>query len=147
MGSIPGGTDPCPPSSGLRAVVVGLVERRGEVLIARKRIVAAHFLSGAWHVPGGGVEEGEALEDAVRREIREEAGIEVEVLEPLGVVDVEAHGARAHWFRCAPRGGELAPGDDVVEVVYVAPAEAVRRFPREGTRYFPPAVKKYFGLA
>jgi 8-oxo-dGTP diphosphatase len=132
--------------SNLRAVVVGLVEREGEVLIARKRAAAGHFLSGRWHVPGGRVEEGESLEHAVTRELREEAGIEVEVLECVGIVELEQQGVRAHWFRCAPLTDDLRAGDDVVEVEYVAPAEAVRRFPRDSAGHFPDAVKKYFGL-
>jgi 8-oxo-dGTP diphosphatase len=128
-------------------VVVGLVEREGEVLIARKRVVEGHFLSGQWHVPGGRVEAGEPLEDAVKREIREEAGIEVDVVESLGVVELEEQRAKVHWFRCVHRGGELRAGDDVVEVEYVAPGEAVRRFPPDSARHFPDAVKVFFGLA
>jgi 8-oxo-dGTP diphosphatase len=127
-------------------VVVGLVEREGEVLIARKRVVEGHFLSGQWHVPGGRVEAGESLEDAVKREIREEAGIEVDVVESLGIVNFDEERANVHWFRCAHRAGELRAGDDVVEVEYVTPMEAVRRFPPDSGRHFPEAVKNRFGL-
>ncbi len=130
----------------LREVVVALVEWEGGVLIAKKRVVANHFLSGAWHVPGGRVEAGESLEEAVVREMREEAGIEVAVVASLGTVDVAEHGARAHWFRCAPRTHDLRAGSDVVEVAYVAPAEAARRFPEGSERNFPDAAKAYFGF-
>jgi 8-oxo-dGTP diphosphatase len=128
-------------------MVVGLVERGGEVLVARKRVVEGHFLSGQWHVPGGRVEAGESLEDAVKREIREEAGVDVDVVESLGIMNLDEPRARVHWFRCAGRAGELRAGDDVVEVEYVPPAEAVRRFPPDSGRHFPDAVKIYFGLA
>jgi 8-oxo-dGTP diphosphatase len=127
-------------------MVVGLVAREGEVLIARKRVVPGHFLSGQWHVPGGRVEARESLEEAVKREIREEAGIEIDVVESLGIVDFEERGAKVHWFRCAHRAGELRAGDDVVEAEYVTPAEAIRRFPPGSGRHFPDAVKTYFGL-
>ena len=134
-------------TSGPRAMVVGLVERGGEVLIVRKGVAPGHFLSGQWHVPGGRVEAGESLEAAVKREIGEEAGIEVDVVESLGVVELEEQRAKAHWFRCVHRGGELRAGDDVVEVEYVAPGEAVRRFPPGSGGHFPTAVRSYFGLA
>jgi mutator protein MutT len=127
-------------------VVVGLVEREGEVLIARKGVAPGHFLSGQWHVPGGRVEAGEALEEAVKREIREEAGIDIDVVESLGIVSFDEERAEVHWFRCAHRAGELRAGDDVVEVEYVTPAEAVRRFPPASGRHFPYAVMTYFGL-
>lgn len=125
-----------------RAVVVGLVERRREVLIARKKTVPGHFLSGAWHVPGGRVEAGETLEEAIRRELREEAGIDVIVVGALGEIDVD--GARVHWFLCTPLTHDLKAGDDVVEVAYVTPSEALRRFPPGSTRDFPEAAKTYF---
>jgi mutator protein MutT len=130
----------------LTAVVVGLVARNGEVLIAKKRLVEGHFLSGAWHVPGGRVETGESVTEAVVREIREEAGIDVEVVASLGVIDLAAQHTRAHWFLCAPRTHDLVAGDDAVEVMYVTPAEAIRRFPPDSGRQFPPEVKTFFGL-
>lgn len=130
----------------LRIVVVGLVLRNGEVLIAKKRLTPGHFLSGAWHVPGGRVEAGESVAEAVVREIREEAGIDVEIVASLGVIDLTAQRTRAHWFLCAPQTHHLVAGDDVVEVMYVPPSDAVRRFPPDSGRQFPPAVKTFFGL-
>jgi 8-oxo-dGTP diphosphatase len=144
-----GDATPVPGESQPVALAVGLVVRDdGAVLIAKKSVVAGHFLSGAWHVPGGRVEAGESLEQAVKRELREEAGIDVDVVARLGVVDLAAEGGRGlvTWFRCAPRNHALAAGDDVTQVEYVSPAEAVARFPPASGRYFPDGVKAFFGL-
>ena len=55
--------------------VDALVARGDEILIMKR---AMGMMTGAWYVPGGSLEHGESPEDAVRREIREETGLEVE---------------------------------------------------------------------
>jgi len=57
----------------LRAAVYGIIVHDGRALLIR-----SHH-GGRYYLPGGGIEIGERIEDALRREVREETGIEVEV--------------------------------------------------------------------
>jgi 8-oxo-dGTP pyrophosphatase MutT (NUDIX family) len=57
----------------LRPAVYGLIVQDGQVLLMRMR------QSGKYHPPGGGIRGGERMEDALRREVREETGIEVQI--------------------------------------------------------------------
>ncbi len=58
----------------MTTVVAGILERNGTILICRRRADQPHPLK--WEFPGGKVETGEAPEVALRRELREELGIE-----------------------------------------------------------------------
>ena len=52
---------------------------------------------GTWEIPGGSVEFGETLEDALKREIKEEYGIDIEIVELLGVCSHIIVGEHQHW--------------------------------------------------
>lgn len=62
-------------------VVCALIERDGRVLVARRPWHKA--LGGCWEFPGGKVEFAELPVEALRRELREELGVEIESLRPL----------------------------------------------------------------
>ena len=67
-------------------VAAGVVIERGRVLLSQRK--PGTHLAGAWELPGGKVLAGEDPRDALRRELREELGIDVTVGE---VVDVTFH--------------------------------------------------------
>ena len=52
---------------------------------------------GTWEIPGGGVEFGETLEHALKREMKEEYDIEIEVIELLGIFDHIIPDDKQHW--------------------------------------------------
>ena len=60
-----------------RVIVVGLVwNDRGELLLCKMKTDRGVF-PGEWGLPGGGIEPGERMDEALRRELREELGIQV----------------------------------------------------------------------
>ncbi|QXE89712.1 NUDIX hydrolase [Geomonas subterranea] len=103
-------------------VVVGCLVRnaKDEILVIRHR-------KRGWEIPQGRVEEGENLLDAARREVAEEAGVEVEI-GPLAAVWSMVSPTSALIFAFLGRylSGELNPTDDSEAAAWVSEAEALK---------------------
>jgi len=101
-------------------VAAAIIRKVGRVLIDRRP--STGLLAGMWEFPGGKREAGETLEEAVVREVREEVGIEVEVVERFVAVDHAYSHFRItlHTFLCRHVGGRArAIGCDAVRWVGV----------------------------
>ncbi len=72
-----------------RVIVVGIIKNaKDEYLICKKPANRGVF-AGQWALPGGGIEQGERMVDALRREMWEEVGLEIGQIQPLFFKDGE----------------------------------------------------------
>ena len=83
-------------------VTGGLIED-DRLLLVRQRVNQAR----SWSLPGGSVEPGETLVDAVVREVAEETGLSTEVRRLLYVAELPEHGLVHITFELGRTGGEL----------------------------------------
>jgi 8-oxo-dGTP pyrophosphatase MutT (NUDIX family) len=97
------------------------------VVISRDRVLLANRRGRSWYfLPGGNVEAGETVEAALRREIDEEAGLDVDDLEFLGCAEhayVE-DGTRFHelnviFAAVLPRRSQIGSREDDIDIVSV----------------------------
>ncbi len=95
-----------------------VVFSEGRILCVRRRFPPE---AGGWCLPGGFIEPGETVEAAARREVREESGVEVEVLRQIGVF-----GVVIAFVAARPVGGRLIPGFDALAAEWF-PASAPPR--------------------
>jgi 8-oxo-dGTP diphosphatase len=107
--------------------VGGVIIDAGRALLIRR---GSEPLRGEWSIPGGTLELAETLEQGVAREILEETGLEVRVLELIEVFDRIYFGngepkgrPRFHYvivdFLCERIAGVPVAGSDVTDVAYV----------------------------
>jgi len=115
------------PFVGVGAVIIA----GGSVVLVRR---GAPPLKGEWSLPGGAVEVGETLEDCVRREMKEETGLDVEVGPVVEVFDRITRDAddrvQYHYvlvdYVCWPAGGALRAASDVDAAVLADPNDLER---------------------
>jgi ADP-ribose pyrophosphatase YjhB (NUDIX family) len=118
--------------------VGAIIFRRNSILLVER---GREPLKGQWSLPGGGVETGEFLADAIRREVREETDLDVK---PIGIFEIferimtDKRGrAEYHYvlvdYLCKVERGTPRAGDDVSRVAWV-PRRDLAQYPlTEGT--------------
>lgn len=109
-------------------IAVGaIVVRDGKLLMVQR---ANEPGAGLWSLPGGRVEHGEYLAAALRREVAEETGLEVEVHDLVGILEVvgDPHYVILDYFAEATGDRDPVPADDVSDARWV-PLEEVPSLP------------------
>lgn len=105
--------------------VGAIIFRQGRILLIQRGREPAF---GKWSLPGGLVELGESLRDAVRREVFEEVGVAVEVKELIIALDRVIHDENGrieyHYvlldYLCEWIQGEPRPASDVLDCAFVS---------------------------
>jgi 8-oxo-dGTP diphosphatase len=127
----------------LKIAVAGIIEKEGQVLIGKKRKTDNHFLSERWHLPGGKVDSGESEEEALKREMFEEANLDIEVVKLIDEVIMKDHNYKVIWYLCRALNDDLNPGDDLEEVKFVPKKEAKNYCSQTAVSLWPEKVKEY----
>lgn len=118
--------------------VGALIFRRGSILLVQR---GRSPLKGYWSLPGGLIETGERIEDALKREVLEETGLIVRPRKMFEIIEriIRDKQGRAeyhyilHDYVCKVVGGELKAGDDAGRVAWVKRARLKTLQLTEGT--------------
>lgn len=109
-------------------VAVGAVieDGEGKVLLVKHRPERGGYWRGRWICPGGSLEVGESIEEGIKREVREETQLKIDLVEALTPFErivragdkVQLHVIYID-YKARLLGGELKPGSDVAEALWV----------------------------
>lgn len=130
-------SDPKPaPKAMTPTPAVGVVCFRGDEVLLIRRGRPPRI--GQWSLPGGRIEVGERAVDAALRELREETGVEAEILGLIDVVDGLFPDVGMHYvlidYAARWTGGEPRAGDDAMEAAFLPRSEALSRLAWDETR-------------
>ena len=112
--------DPSSSSARFRIGVYAVIFNEEGVLLAHRRDIDW------WNLPGGGMEAGETVDEAICREVREETGLEVEVDQLVGVYSKPLKQEVVLLLRCRVFGGKLQATQESRECRYFAPGALPR---------------------
>jgi 8-oxo-dGTP diphosphatase len=102
-------------------VAVGAICRKdGKIVMLRRAIEPAY---GKWVFPGGYVDRGESLEDAARREAREEIGAEVRLTRLINVYSYTGRPVVVVVYEADVVGGDIRGGEEALEVRAFEPGD------------------------
>lgn len=94
-----------------RVRVAGIVPiEDGFVFMHRVDVIKREDFQNYYTFPGGGLEDGESLEDGTIREIKEEFGIDVKIIKKLYEMQSERFNQKEYFFLCEYIGGEFGTG-------------------------------------
>ena len=113
-------SEPSEWSAQFRIGVYAVILHDGRVLLALRDNIDW------WNLPGGGMESGETVDEAVRREVYEETGLEVAVERLIGVYSKPQKQEVVLLFRCAITGGTLMATEESRECRFFAPDDLPR---------------------
>jgi len=101
-----------------------MIVDRGKILtIKRNPNDKTH--PGLWDFPGGKLELGEGISKALKREAREEAGITIDILEPIHAFTEEIHEKQVYIvvFKCRKKSGKVKLSHEHIDFKWVKPGE------------------------
>ncbi len=128
-----------------RVIAVALIRNHEGKLLILKMPKNRGVFPGKWGIVGGGIEEGELIDQALRREVREEVGLVIEDIEPFWFFDDERERLSEDGttesvymiyllFDCLVRSGEIRLNEEWEKYEWVSAEELTKYDLNEATR-------------
>jgi nucleoside triphosphatase len=112
-----------------RVIVSAIVKKDDQFLFGKKPKDIGPYPN-TWHLLGGGVNSGESILDAIKREVSEESGITIKNIKSISFdedYEPNKHGVETHYiflvFQAEYESGELKPKDDINELRWIDRSE------------------------
>jgi len=124
--------------------IIALIVKGNKIVMGKKGHKSGHFLSDAWHFPGGKAEEGETPEQTVVREMKEELGMDIVILKQICAYTSKGADRIVNnvVFLCESDDEPVA-GDDLVDAKYFDYDGIIEFHEKQTFENLPIEVKEY----
>lgn len=126
-----------------KRAVAAIVHYNNSILIGKKKESNGKYLSGKWHIPGETLRKGETDISALVRGMKEEAGIDIQVVKYLASHQTPSHTV-VNWYECIPKTIDITAGSDLSELKWVPKKEVINMCADEAISFWPKEVRDYF---
>jgi 8-oxo-dGTP diphosphatase len=116
----------------MEIIVAAIIQKGNRFLLTRQAKGAHH--EGLWGFPGGKVEKNESLEVALKREVKEETGLDISVGELFHAVIVEKENALILFLKSDATTEEVKPRDDIDKFAWVT-LEEIKKYKMRSAMY------------
>jgi 8-oxo-dGTP diphosphatase len=108
----------------MRIICAALIEKEGKYLLVNAKMGVP---KGLWNNSGGHKEEGESVEEAVIREVKEETGYDIELGKLIGTYTYKSGEGKKYVYEARIIGGKLELPEDEIEEVRWFSVDEVRK--------------------
>jgi ADP-ribose pyrophosphatase YjhB (NUDIX family) len=122
-----------------------VVNYNGTILLGKKRRDSRKFLAGKWHIPAETIEFGEDDKTALRRGIREEAGIEIYTGDYIGESSSPSYNI-IRWYECFSLTSKVVTGSDLEDTKWVRKREVLTECDALLVALWPEKIRDYFRI-
>jgi 8-oxo-dGTP pyrophosphatase MutT (NUDIX family) len=124
--------------------VVAIINYQNKILIGKKKSDSEKFMKGLWHIPGETVKDGETDEEALKRGVKEETGLDITVGKYISSSITPTSKSEARWYECFCNTDKIIPGSDLEklawidkeDVLYLLSLQVISLWPKEIMNYF-----------
>ncbi len=127
-----------------KRAVVAIVNFNGKILVGKKRSDSPKVFAGLWHLPGETTQGEETDEEAIRRGLLEEAGIDVQVGKYIGEHFTPTHERAVRFYECFADSDTIRCGSDLEDIQWIPRSEVVSFLDEKILSFWPREVLDYF---
>jgi ADP-ribose pyrophosphatase YjhB (NUDIX family) len=124
----------------MRSAAIAIIRDNGLVVLVNEK--------GVWRLPGGHIDTNESLESALRREIKEELDIDIDIEKFIAKKERNDQQGKLniYFFLCSSKNKSMTPGEEISDAKFISVNDMAHYCDKTVIEQWPEEIKKELGL-